>query len=257
MWATLLLIEIPTRIWESGDFYGHFLDYVSLFYWPPYWFLQAICLYIVPLYFVIRAKTYRALFWGIFVNAILYSVCYINYLDLSRFQIEQLPFKLLFYYIAVLLGVWWGMNGSRIRFRGISDHLGLLVSLVCFYTHKLVMAKIGSEQSQFLQHVLLLVLLIFIVRSIKAPCISVKLLMLPRLRTAIQWTGNMSLEFYIVQISLQPVIANLSLPFPIGLVVYLCSTVLGAVLVRQTAEVMRSAIRSKNDMRVRIEKTVG
>ena len=55
-WVTLILIEFPRRIFSNELTYGNLFESLGMFFYPPYWFLDAILFYAFPVYFIMQHK---------------------------------------------------------------------------------------------------------------------------------------------------------------------------------------------------------
>lgn len=220
LWVILVLLVIPVdyafgRITLNEDF----LRVLGWFFYPDLWFLQALIVYYIAIFFVIKNYTLRKtlLISGGF--ATFYLWWYVN-LDLSQFVIEDVPFKVSFYILTFIFGVYLADINERIKYQGILDYILFGVSVAVLYGHKLLMNQGMLAEFQIVQQMALFPTVFYAFKLARSPLVA-WLMRVDWLARAVTFVSNITLELYIVHLALEPVVLSWELPFPINMLVFL------------------------------------
>ena len=241
VWATLLLIIIPVSIFVPVDNYfnignaANILDFANSFFYPPFWFLRALMLFYFCSFFLIKKFNYKKTFIVLGITLIAYFYCYFKYLDLSTFCIEDLPFKLLFYFMAFILGIILADNTSRIKYSGIIDFVYLFSSIFLIYVHKYLMTKNILCAFQFIQHFLIFVAVYYFLKISRSEIIP-KYIFRFHLSNFVNYISGLTLEIYIVHTAISPVILKMNYRFPLNVIVLLAVTFTLSSIVKYSAK---------------------
>jgi peptidoglycan/LPS O-acetylase OafA/YrhL len=213
VWSTIVLIILPMIVFyylQSNITYKIFIDefglnnslkVFSLFFFPPasFWFLEALMFFYVVGFFFLKNYSNRKLAKGLLVLVVLYTFFYLQFYDYSSLVIEQtISFKVIFYGMIFLSGLYFASIHEEIRYKGIRDYIFLCVSLGVIYLHKYFMMHGITTNLQFIQQLFLFPTLYFFLKISKSPLV-LDWIMKPRiLNSAISLIGAMTLELYLV-----------------------------------------------------------
>ena len=108
VWITIIFIILPLAIYSGSLNAQSFFEKMGMFFFPPFWFLQALMIYYLLAFFILKRFSYRLLL--VFSASILsvYIVYYYFYLDLTIFSIETNSLRQIFYFLIFLWGIYLG-----------------------------------------------------------------------------------------------------------------------------------------------------
>ncbi|MDD3597082.1 acyltransferase family protein [Sulfuricurvum sp.] len=213
VWTTILFIILPLIVFyylQSDSRYRLIIDNFgfnsslqtfSLLFFPPssFWFLEALMFFYVVGFFFLKNYSNRKLMRGMIVLALLYTIFYLQFNDYSTLVVEQtISFKVIFYGMVFLSGIYFGSIHERIRYSGIRDYIFLLLCISAIYAHKFMMMHAIAANLQFIQQLFLFPTIYFFLKVSKSPLI-LEGIMKPRfLNSTITLIGAMTLELYLI-----------------------------------------------------------
>jgi peptidoglycan/LPS O-acetylase OafA/YrhL len=168
-----------------------------------YWFLQAIILYYILIYFLfsIWGSSDRSIFLFIVAFLTLYLYFYFYSIDLAIFSIESLPFKLIYYFLCILLGMVASNKIKEAMLGCFSSFVCVISSLLAFLVLKIKMQNGIGYEYQILQHIAVLCL-VFSLFSLSRTLFVPWLRKLRLVSQSIDFIADHSLEIYLVHLPL-------------------------------------------------------
>jgi len=241
VWVTVLLLTFPLGIYAGLIRPDNILDEMSKFFFPPFWFLEALMIYYAVIYFVVRNFSYRRLAIVSMSVLAIYVVYYAFWLDLSRFSIEETPFRVIFYFLVMLWGLYLGAQSDKLHSWGMLDVGFLLVSVACIYGHKFLMLHGEFVSWQWVQHLASFPMLYFFAKVARSDFVSQTIMGSRYLGRALTFISAMTLEIFMVNNSIDfldaklgsfpfNVMALLSINLCLALVILYCAKPVGRML---------------------------
>lgn len=247
VWATILLLVFPMGIYGGLTKISNILDEMGKFFYPPFWFLQALLIYYAAIYFIIRDFSCKRLAFVSIPAITTYVLYYALVLDLQTWSIEQTPFRLIFYFLVVLWGVYLGSQIKKMHFRGIQDVLLLILSTVAIYVHKYLMYKGIYPGLQFVQHLAMFSVLYFAIRVAKSDLISKTLMESKYIGTLFGIVSGATLEIFLVNNSIDFMGPRLG-TFPGNMAALISLNVVFAIIVFCCASVIRRKLEASTGL---------
>lgn len=241
VWITVIILTFPLGIYEGTITLDNILDQMRKFFFPPFWFLEALMIYYVVIFFIIRKFSYRRLMliWG--MVATIYVFYYVFLLDLSKFSIETTPFRVIFYFMVMLWGLYLGAEGERLRFNGAWDVVFLVLSISCIYGHKYLMQRGVLASWQFVEHLASFPMLYFFAKVAKSDFVSHTVMGSRYLGKTLTFVSAMTLEIFMVNNSIDILDTRLG-SFPFNVIALLSLNVLVALLIFYCAKPIRRTL---------------
>ncbi|WP_394752640.1 acyltransferase [Crenothrix sp.] len=200
------------------------LDLLRVIFYPPpaYWFLQALMLFYLMGFVFIKNYSIKKLQIGFAFLVTLYIYSYSQFSDYSSLVIEStMTFKLIFYALIFLLGIYFASINNKISYKGISDYCILFFLVFLIYFHKILMYKEILGGFQFIQQLLILPLLYYFLKISKSNFV-LDILLKPTLITSfISIIAAMTLELYMVHGPIRMLIYQYLPKFPENVFLYL------------------------------------
>ena len=84
VWTVVILLTLPYKIYMDAFDLKNLLIFFGNFFYPPFWFLQALMLFYILIYFIIKKYNVRKIYYWLFAVSVLYAFTYLNFLDLSK-----------------------------------------------------------------------------------------------------------------------------------------------------------------------------
>lgn len=195
----------------------------AVFVWPTiYWFAGAIILFYILYYLLRRMVSQKAFAITFLILVMIYFAYYIFLLDTSGWVVESSGlssvdgcFKLIYYFMAMLMGKWFRVNSSRPFPHKWLYLLQIIISFGAIYAVKFLMVRIPAFYSvQFLNQfcILWLVCAAFCFLIACEPLIREKLTGRRGINAIICFLGSHTLEMYLVQFIVIDYCAELSFP---------------------------------------------
>lgn len=241
VWTSIMFLILPIALYyhfTSPAFYQAYvhdfgldnpLVFIGNIFFPPqdYWFLRALMFFYLVGFMFIRNYSSRKILVGLISLVLLYVTFYLHIKKFSIFlAVEQLvEFKLVFYGLVFLLGLYFASISERIKYEGILDVVALLVSIGLIYGHKYLMLRGIGSQFQFVQQVFIIPMLYYALKVGQSPFIQNKIMAAPAISGVISLVGAMTLELYIVHGPIRPIVHQYVHYFPenifaFGLIVF-------------------------------------
>ncbi len=209
LWVVTLVVIFVSGEWDVTTINDWFFKIV----WPlQYWFLCAIVVFYALFYWFGKLSE-KVLLLSMILLAVPYFSYYYLLLDLSQFSIENGYFKWIVYFQIMLLGAW--LSKRPFHATPAKDAGLLIFCVVAFYGLKVLMMSLHFWGLQFLLHLLLFPFALFAFRFLSAQGV-VQFTRSAGFYPAAVFLAGLTLEIYLVQVPLVPVIAQLNLKFPIG-----------------------------------------
>lgn len=190
--ATLLLATLSSVAdsWPPAKLFHYFI-------WPTnYWFVAAIVTFYIPIYITLKYFS-NAIRYIIFIFIAPYLFFYYTELSLTRFSIEDDPFRWLFYFQVMLFGAHLASSDTLTKHRK-SDGVVLLFIIACYFIIKLLLSKGIFKEFQFFIHLITFPFVLFSLRFFSNPDLLDHIKKF-RLYSFIAFLGQLSLEVYLVQ----------------------------------------------------------
>ena len=233
VWIVIVLLLLPIQVYTSKIGGYNLLSFLGNFFYPPFWFVQALmCFYLIG-YFIMRNYSDRKT--ALFAAALMaiYGLFYVSFIDLSVFSVETLPIDQFFYLGVFTFGIFLGSRNDEIKYGGIGDFILAFLILLAIYGHKFLMLKGFCCQFQFIQQFMIFPLLVFLLRLSRSPLITDEVMNLPVLSQVIRWIGASTLEIYIVHTVLSELKIYRMHTFPVNVFVFLLCTFTIVFIVNQ------------------------
>lgn len=231
VWIAVIFLTLPFKMYIGAFDLKNLLYFLGYFFYPPFWFLQAIMIFYILLYFILSKYNVRIIYSWLSVLALIYAFFYINYLDLSKWCIEDDPFQYLFYLIIFIFGVLMADHNNKIKYSGIQDWGLLFLSVAIIYGHKYLMLKGMFSSLQFIQHLFIFPFIYYFFKISRSGFIQKSVLQLPMIKSIIDYVSNLTLELYIVHLYVILFIPKLKLLFPINIIAVLITTFIIAAFI--------------------------
>jgi hypothetical protein len=212
-------------------------------FYPPFWFLQ-ILLLVYPLAFLLtrfhKPQASVLCFCG---GVALYGYIYFQYVDLTVWSVETLPFKTI---SCVLIFIFGALLAKlrRIEYHGILDVIALCGSIGVIYLHKFAMANGLLFSCQFLQQAMLVPFVYYALKVSRAPSLQRHLAQHPFVLGGISFISSRTIEIYMVHTTIRDGVANLGFAFPVNVFILLAATAVLVVLTEWMSRRLRSWLLS-------------
>jgi peptidoglycan/LPS O-acetylase OafA/YrhL len=253
VWVTVLLLTVPVGIYSGAVTRENVLEQMGKFFFPPFWFLQALMVYYAILFWILRAFNVRRLAIAATAIVIGYSLYYVFLLDKSTFSIEQTPFRLIFYLLVALFGLYLGTKAEQIKYAGVRDYIGLVASVTCIYLHKYLMQRGMLASYQVVQHIATFPTLYFLAKVARSPLAAFS--MHSRyVGPLLTFLSGITLEIFIVNNSIDFIDGSLG-GFPLNVCLLLTVNVALALLVYYLAKALRNALGTSRDAQPNVQET--
>lgn len=248
IWIILTFVVVPyslhNQAYALALYHNSFGELLQLYFLPrdPFWFLEALIIFYIPTYFVIKSFTKKLLLSLLAISAVLYFGFYFTMLDLSSFSIEEYPFKLIFYWSVMLFGVYMGSNSDNITYDGLKDVLCLALFAAGIYIHKYFMQQSYYSSYQYVEHLLAFPMLYCLMKISKSPFIRKTLFSWPLANKGITFVGNSTLELYVAHVSLIPLFVECRIDYPLNIVLFIAVSLLLTYVVKNVSKRLHSFI---------------
>jgi peptidoglycan/LPS O-acetylase OafA/YrhL len=212
LWLVTLAVILMGGQWHSMSI----SDWIFKMAWPlQYWFICAIVVFYALFYWFGKLSE-KPLLMSILLFGVPYFLCYFFLLDLSRWSIEDGFFKWIVYFQVMLLGAW--LSKQPVKSNPKKDASLMLLCVLGFFGLKILLSMLNLWWLQFLLHLLLFPFALFAFRFLSAPVV-LNLFHSVGFYPVAVFLAGLTLEIYLVQVPLVPVIAQQHWIFPIGLLV--------------------------------------
>ena len=218
------------------------MTFIGNFFNPPYWFLQALLVYYILSYHLLkdRMKTQLAILFFLLVG--LYFISYFTWVDLTTWSIEKSPFDQIHYFMIFLFGIVVAMRDKDVSYSGLHNYFVLILLIALVYTHKFLMTTNLFNELQFLQQAAMYPILYYLLKVSRSPFVLTNIMQTKKLSSIINYLSNHTLEIYIVQTTLYHPIAGLHMRFPLNMIAIISLTLILSAIVHRLADTMRQTI---------------
>ena len=243
VWVTVILLTFPMGIYHGQIRLDNVLDEIGKFFYPPFWFLEALMIYYAIIFFIIRNFSYKRLALASIPVVAIYVMYYVFLLDLTKFSIESTPFRLIYYFLVILWGIYLAARSNKIEFKGFQDVFFLLISIACIYGQKYLMQRGGYDSYQFIQHLASFPMLYYFVKVSKSNFIQHTLMDSRYIGRALTFVSAATLELFMVNNSLDFMDAKLG-PFPLNVIALLSINLAIALIIFYCAKPIAKALEN-------------
>lgn len=208
-----------------------FTDFLYLFVIPTrHWFLAAIILLYIPIYFVLKNKIGKKKYILITIaTLVLYTISYILFVDKTIWHLENVfQFKVIFYFLTMLLGVYCSQYRDEIKLNFRKDVVLLFASSVAFFGFLLFLKVTSLFELQFITHIFSVLWLYFAYKVMSGQ--KFVDFMRPKFGGIIEFLSRSSLQIYLVHFYVIATPAVQGSSFPTNLILFTLGTVLLAGL---------------------------
>lgn len=241
VWINIVCLIIPITIfyyftspyWYEAmlaEFnFGQPLLFLSVIFYPPpaYWFLDALMLFYLLGFVFIKNYTFKKLLVGFSLLLAVYVALYMRFSDYSSLVIEStLSFKMIFYAMVFLSGIYFASIDREIIYQGKRDYFVLLALLLAIYGHKLLMLKGAAGEFQFIEQMLIFPLLYYFIKISKSPFVLFQVMKPSVASGFISLVAAMTLELYMAHGPLRALLHPYLTRFPENVILYLLITFL-------------------------------
>ncbi len=242
VWLSLILLQLPLLIYAKKAANYDLLSFLGNFFYPPFWFLQAIMVYYFIGYFIMKRYSDRKFALAVLPLFLAYVFSYFKYTDLSRYSIGHLSSVVIFFYLGIFLfGIFLGSRNYKIRYGGARDLIWTAILLILIYGNKYLMHRSMNFHAQFVEQLACFPLVYLLLKVSRSPLIS-RLMALPVFSDAIAWTSACTLEIYIVHVAIRDRFGMSGCAFPFNIMIFVPLTLLLASLIRQSALRIRMSL---------------
>ncbi len=244
VWATIILVIFPYDIYFGLFRSGTFLSEMGKFFFPPFWFLQALLIYYFFIYFVLERFSHKYLL-GVAISVFLfYIMYYVIFLDLTTFSIESHFFRVIFYFLIVLWGLYLGSIKEKVHFEGWRDILFLVLFVGIIYLHKFYMYRGMFPQIQFVQHLAVFPLLYYSLKFAKSDFIMTTVMNNSFWGKPINFISMITLELFIINNTIDIFVGQLNLDFPLNVILFVITNIILATIIYYCSQYLRRILVS-------------
>lgn len=219
MWVALIVLIFlgVLRLNASiNDFFYYFI------FPSPYWFIPAITLFYIPIYFIITRYKQNVIYSITFLLVVSYFISYFLFKDIHKWTIEDDGyFKWLFYFFIMILGVYISKNYSSYNFRGVKDVVILLMLSIFYIVAKwMVSAYPQLMPFQFIIQIITIPWALYLLRLTKAPSLQSFLGRSNFINATVIFISSITLEIYLTQNYFYSLSFIRHLVFPINIILF-------------------------------------
>lgn len=242
LWIVLILVVMPLMI-SNGKLSASTIPiFIGYFFSPYYWFLQAILVYYLFTYYLLKSNQQKII-GGIFlVLSVIYFSIYFSWVDLSKWSIEKSPFDLLHYFMIFLFGIFIAARNEKIKYTGFNNYLILIFFIALIYAHKFMMIKGLYSEFQFIQHAAMYPIVYYFLKVSRSPIVLTGVMKSKIITPIARFLSDHTLEIYMIHETINYPVSKLQLPFPTNVLLFLILTFILAAIVYKLATLMRNKI---------------
>jgi len=201
----------------------NFAELFHLFIFPTgYWFIPAITLFYIPLYFVITNYSPKVFLYTSIAVTIIYFGIYFTFMDIHSWTVESKSlFKWIFYFEVMVVGVYVANQYDRFVYKGIFDFIVFCALTIFFFGFKFATAKFNALMPlQFLLQIVTIPWVIYFLKLIRSNAVYQTLNNWKYLSVTIVFISSITLEIYLLQSFFYNMEFVKSQIFPINLVLF-------------------------------------
>lgn len=242
IWIVLIFLKMPIMLILGNFNADYIITFIGQFFNPPHWFLRLLLVYYLLSFFLLKAEQKNKLFCMFGVLGILYFALYFSWLDLSKWTVEDQPFKLIHYFMIFLFGIYVAIKNKSITYTGSHNYTVLLLLVALVYGHKFLMTKGLYPEFQFIQQAAMYPILYYLLKISRSPFVSVRLMQSKMISSVVEFISNHSLELYIVQETIVHQVLKLNFPFPLNMITFIVLTFIISAIVNKISGIIRDKI---------------
>lgn len=235
IWLVLIFLKMPILLSQDALRADYITIFIGQFFAPPHWFIKALLVYYILIFFFLKHDRIKKLLNVFLGLSILYFVVYFNWVERSIWSVEDLPFKLIHYFMIFIFGIFLASRNNAIAYTGLYNYLVLLFFVALIYGHKFLMTKGLLPEFQFIQQAAMYPLVYYLLKISRAPFLLSALDKSKLVSSIVQFLSNHTLEIYIVQETIIHTVNELSFPFPLNVVIFIFFICILSVLVKRLA----------------------
>ena len=204
--------------------------FIKLIFPVEFWFLPVISYFYLIIYYIIRnfsVQKIKKIFLIIFT---IYLICYYFLIDNEKYSIESnILLKSVFYFFVMVMGVWIFKIYNKLNLNIKYSSTILIISVSIFYLIKFIMLKYNFYYIQFLEHILIIIILLSLLTFLKTK--QMQLFQKNRITNSIIiFVSSISLEIYLTHTYFKEYPISL---FPLNILIFLCCTLASAYLFKK------------------------
>ena len=259
-WYKKRIIRIYPKVWIMTTIYLIMnlytlekMNIFSYYIYPTYYhFIGSIIILYVLYYLIIRVKILNENILKILINvSIIQLICYVFIYDKSYYHIDVVrePMIRFLFFQAMLLGAWFRLNKDKyINKNNVYNWIFLIISLIIYFGSKLLFSKLDSLSNlQLINQYALIICLYYVLRCFAG--IDSKLEKMPKKITkVIGYISSITLEIYLVQYPLIPILAHKAV-FPVNWLIITFTILFLATILHYLVETATKIINKKGKMK--------
>jgi hypothetical protein len=221
IWVALFVYWLPIQFLTGTVQRMDTLTLLGNLFYPPWWFVQ-ILLVLYPVAFVLgRIGRVQGVYWLFPALAALYAIFYLNFVDLTAWSVEKLPFKIVSCLLSFVFGAWLAFREKQIRFCGVRDVAALFLVTGIFFGQKIFMAEGLLLEFQFLQQWLLLPMVYYAFKASRSNFVLGGIMQTPVVAPALSWLSKRTLGLYMAHTAIARPLLRLQFAFPLNVALLL------------------------------------
>lgn len=238
VWVLVFALIVPLDIIKHNFDYKDILTYAGQLFWPPFWFLQAIMIYYLFFYLLVKNLSKKKLFFAFSVTAIIYLSVYIYYLELmqTQYTIGFTPYCVPFYFLIFLFGIWMGTVDDKIKFAGTMDVILLFLFLCFHYLFTFLMFKGQIFTFQFVEQLAVFPVVFYALKISRSPLVLDRVMNNPVLSKIVVFISSITLEIYMCHFLLLGPFIGLKIPFPFNIFIFVTVSIALAFVVKYISQ---------------------
>jgi peptidoglycan/LPS O-acetylase OafA/YrhL len=244
VWIVVICIYLPLKYINGQLPNEDILSVFGILLCPPYWFLDAIIIFYIISYIILKRQS-RFILILLFSIEIIYFIYYFNWIDLDTFSIENLPFKIIHYYFIFILGFYIASIKKSIKYSGVYDIAILLLSISGIYIHKYMMSINCLQEMQFIQQILMIPVVIYFLKVSRSDFIMNIMNKNRIIYSVTKFISDHTLEIYILQETIKNQVLKLNTPFPINVIILMLLCYMLSLYVSKLSKIIEFSLNKQ------------
>jgi len=216
--------------------------FIGYFFNPPYWFIQALLVYYLLSYSLLKDTQKNKVIFFLGILGILYFISYFTWVDLTKWSVEKAPFVYIQYFMVFIFGIFIAMKSPEVSYTGPHNYLILILCVALVYAHKFLMTKGLYSEFQFLQQTAMYGIVYYLLKVSRSPIVLTKIMQSQNISAIVNFLSNHTLEIYIVHETINHPMVKLQMPFPLNVITFILLTFILSSIVKKLADTMRRKI---------------
>ena len=193
-----------------------------------YWFLPAIMIFYIPVFFII--KNMNILKLTLTIMLLTYILFYFFLIDKNSYSIENnILFKCFFYFSVMLIGIFFAHNYNKINFKIFWSLLIFFISFLSYYFLKYFMLISEIYYLQILEHVFILIIVTSLLAIFKND-LMLDLLNKKKIKYSIGLISGITLEMYLIHLYFSQ---NPFFSFPINIILMFAIVIILSIMMKK------------------------